>query len=210
MLKVILGKKLGMSQIFDREGKPLPVTMIEAGPCYVSAIRTKEKDGYSALQLGFGQAKRLTKPEEGRLKKLKIPVKLKYFREFRVDEEVVAKMKVGDQIDVSNFQVGDKVSVTGISKGKGFAGTIKRHGFARGPETHGSDHQRRPGSIGSMFPQRVVKGKKMAGHMGQERVTIKGLQVVSVLPERNIMMVKGAVPGSRKALLMIKGERKND
>lgn len=207
MLKMILGEKLKMSQIFDKDGKPIPVTVVKAGPCYVTAVRTKEKDGYEAVQLGYGQAKKLKKPEEGRLKKIKVEEKLKYFREFRVENsEEIEKIKEGDKIDVSVFQEGEKVTVSGISKGKGFAGVIKRHGFARGPETHGSDHHRRPGSIGSMFPQRVVKGRKMPGHMGVERVTVKGLEIVKIIPETNILMIKGAVPGPRKGLLEIKKE----
>jgi len=206
MIKAILGEKLGMSQIFDKEGKPVPVTVIKAGPCYITGIKTQENDGYEAVQLGFGQAKRLTKPEEGRLKKAKIKEKLKYFREFKIEDiEVLKNLKLGEKIDVSVFQEGDKVMVSGISKGKGFAGVIKRHGFSRGPETHGSDHHRRPGSIGSMFPQRVIKGRKMPGHMGAERITIKGLKVAKVLPETDILLIKGAIPGPKKGLIEIRG-----
>uniref|UniRef100_A0A7V3JA09 Large ribosomal subunit protein uL3 n=1 Tax=candidate division CPR3 bacterium TaxID=2268181 RepID=A0A7V3JA09_UNCC3 len=205
-MKAILGEKLGMSQIFDKEGKPVPVTVIKAGPCYITGIKTQENDGYEAVQLGFGQAKRLTKPEEGRLKKAKIKEKLKYFREFKIEDiEVLKNLKLGEKIDVSVFQEGDKVMVSGISKGKGFAGVIKRHGFSRGPETHGSDHHRRPGSIGSMFPQRVIKGRKMPGHMGAERITIKGLKVAKVLPETDILLIKGAIPGPKKGLIEIRG-----
>jgi large subunit ribosomal protein L3 len=206
MIKAILGEKLGMSQIFDKEGKPVPVTVIKAGPCYITGIKTQENDGYEAVQLGFGQAKRLTKPEEGRLKKAKIKEKLKYFREFKIEDiEVLKNLKLGEKIDVSVFQEGDKVMVSGISKGKGFAGVIKRHGFSRGPETHGSDHHRRPGSIGSMFPQRVIKGRKMPGHMGAERITVKGLKVAKVLPETDILLIKGAIPGPKKGLIEIRG-----
>jgi len=205
MIKAILGEKLGMSQIFDKDGKPIPVTVVKAGPCYVTDIKTLKDDGYEAVQLGFGQAKRLKKPEEGRLKKAKIKEKLKYFREFKIEDiEALKTLKLGEKIDVSVFQAGDKVMVSGISKGKGFAGVIKRHGFSRGPETHGSDHHRQPGSIGSMFPQRVIKGRKMPGHMGVERVTVKGLKVVKVLPETNTLLIKGAIPGPKKGLIEIR------
>ena len=205
MLKAILGEKLKMTRIFDKDGKPIPVTVLKAGPCYITAIKTKEKDGYEAVQLGFGKAKRLKKPEEGHLKKAKVEDKLKHLKEFEITGVDINSKKIGDRVDVSVFKEGDKVTISGISKGKGFAGVIKRHGFARGPETHGSDHHRRPGSIGSMFPQRVLRGKKMPGRMGYERVTVKGLEIMKVLSETNILMVKGAVPGPRKGLLEIRG-----
>jgi len=205
MIKAILGKKLKMSQVFDEKGKPIPVTVVEAGPCYVTAIKTKEKDGYEAVQIGYGKTKKLTKPEESHLKKAGIKEKLKNLREFRVkDSGTLKSLKPGDKIDVSIFKEGDKVTISGISKGKGFAGVIKRWGFARGPETHGSDHHRHPGSIGSMFPQRVLPGKKMPGRMGVEKITVKGLQIVKVLPGTNILMIKGAVPGPKKGLLEIR------
>lgn len=205
-MKFILGQKIKMSQVFDEKGRPIPVTIVQAGPCYVTAIKTKEKDGYNAIQIGYGEAKKLKKPIEGILKKLKIKEKLKNLREFKVeDEKMLENLKPGDKIEVSVFKEGDKVTVSGVSKGKGFAGVIKRWGFARGPETHGSDHHRRPGSIGSMFPQRVLKGKKMPGKMGRERVTIKGLEIVKIIPETNILMLKGGVPGARKSLLEIRG-----
>jgi len=206
MIKAILGEKLGMSQIFDKEGKPVPVTVVKAGPCYITDIKTLKDDGYEAVQLGFGQTKRLKKPEEGRFKKAKIKEKLKYFREFKIEDiEALKTLKLGEKIEASVFQEGDKVMVSGISKGKGFAGVIKRHGFSRGPETHGSDHHRQPGSIGSMFPQRVIKGRKMPGHMGAERVTVKGLKVVKVLPETDTLLIKGAIPGPKKGLIEIRG-----
>jgi len=205
MLKALLGKKIKMTQVFDETGKPVPVTVIKAGPCYVTGLSCKEKQGYDAVQLGFGESKKMTKPQIGRLEKVGIKKRLKYFREFQVeDSEVLKFLKLGSQIDTSVFNEGDKITVSGISKGKGFAGVIKRHGFARGPETHGSDHHRRPGSIGSMFPQRVVKGRKMPGHMGQRRVTIRGLKIIKIIPETNILIVKGAVPGNRGSLLEIK------
>lgn len=206
MIKAILGKKLKMSQIFDEKGRPVPVTIVKAGPCYVTQIKDEEKDGYKAVQLGYGTAKRLKKPEENHLKKAGVKEKLKYLREFVVEDvEALKALKMGDKIDVSVFKEGDKVAVSGISKGKGFAGVIKRWGFSRGPETHGSDHHRRPGSIGSMFPQRVWKGKKMPGRMGGERKTVKGLKVVRILPETNILMLKGAISGTKNGLLEIKG-----
>jgi large subunit ribosomal protein L3 len=206
MFKAILGKKIKMSQVFDEKGNVIPVTVVQAGPCYVTAIRTKEKDGYQAIQIGFGGTKKLTKPEEKHLEKAGIKEKLKHLREFEVgDEKVIKSLKTGDRIDISIFKEGDKITVSGISKGKGFAGVIKRWGFARGPETHGSDHHRRPGSIGSMFPQRVIKGKKMPGRMGGKRVTTKGLEIIRVIPETNILMIKGAVPGPRKGLIEIRG-----
>jgi len=178
---------------------------VKAGPCYITGIRTQKKDGYEAIQLGFGQAKRLKKPEEGRLKRFKIKEKLKYFREFKIkDVEALKTLKLGDKINASVFQEGDKVIISGTSKGKGFAGVIKRYGFSRGPETHGSDHHRKPGSIGSMFPQRVIKGRKMPGHMGAERITVKGLKVVKVLPETNTLLIKGAIPGPKKGLIEIR------
>lgn len=205
MLKALLGKKIGMSQIFDENGKRIPVTVIEAGPCFVTAIKTKEKDDYSAVQIGYEEGKKLKKPEIGHLKKAKIKEKLKNLREIRIEIETETELKPGDKIDVSVFKEGEKVTVSGISKGKGFAGVIKRWGFRRGPETHGSDHHRRPGSIGSMFPQRVLPGKKMPGRMGKERVTTKGLKIMKIEPERNLLLVKGAVPGAKKSLVEIKG-----
>jgi len=196
-----------MSQIFDKDGRPVPVTVISAGPCYVTAVKTKEKDGYLAVQLGYEKTKKLNKPEEGHLKKVQDKLKLKNLREFRVkNAEEIKEIKPGDEISVAVFKEGDRVKITGISKGKGFAGVIKRHGFARGPETHGSDHHRRPGSIGSMFPQRVLKGKKMPGHLGVQQVTLKNAQIVKVLPESQILMIKGAIPGPNKGLIKIQGQ----
>ena len=197
----IIGRKLGMTQIFRDNGEAQAVTAVEAGPCTVVQVRTVAREGYSAVQLGFGEAKRLKSPQRGHLKGLG---QFRYLREFRVDDaEAIA---VGDKVDVSLFQEGDLVDVTGISKGKGFAGVVKRHGFAGGPKTHGqSDRLRHPGSIGATTsPGRVFKGLRMAGHMGSERVTVRNLKVVKADPERNRLLLKGAVPGNRNGLLLIR------
>lgn len=208
-MKGILGKKVGMTQIFDEKGVVIPVTVIEAGPCYVTQKKTKEKDGYSAIQLGFEEipARKLNKPSRGHLDRSGTPP-LRYLREFRTDDD--NDLTEGQKIDVSIFEVGDLVDVTGISKGRGFAGTVKRHGFGGGPKTHGqSDRQRAPGAISAgSTPGRVFKGKRMAGRMGNERVTVSGLEVVMVDPERNMLLVKGSVPGAREGKLIVKGARK--
>jgi large subunit ribosomal protein L3 len=200
MVQGIIGRKLGMGQVFAENGKAEAVTAIEAGPCVVTQIKTRDKEGYNAAQLGFGQAKRLNSPQKGHLKKLG---QFEYLREFRVAD--TKKVKVGDKVDVGLFKEGDLVDVSGVSKGKGFAGVIKRHGFAGGPKTHGqSDRHRAPGSIGATTsPGRVLKGKRMAGHMGNNRVTVRHLQVYKADPERNLLLVKGAVPGARNGLLLI-------
>jgi len=198
-MKFILGKKLGMSQIFDKEGNQIPVTLVTAGPCKVVQIKTKEKDGYEAIQVGFEEIK-----SKKRIKKPLSHKPFKYLREFKGD---ISKYKVGDKINVSIFQEGDIVKISGISKGKGFQGVVKRWGFSGLPASHGTKHEARaPGSIGSRFPQRVIKGKKMPGRMGGERVTIKNLKVVKVDSENNLLAIKGAVPGRRGTLLEIKGE----
>ena len=208
-MKGILGKKVGMTQIFDESGEVIPVTVIEAGPCFVVQKRTVERDGYSAIQLGFEEVKpkRLTKGQLGHLRKRNIPP-LRYLREVRVSDP--EEYEEGQKITVGIFNVGERVDVVGTSKGRGFAGTIKRHGFKRQPKTHGqSDRERAPGSIGATTtPGRVFKGKRMAGHMGNARVTAQNLQVVLVDPERNLLAVKGAVPGARNGLLIIKEARK--
>lgn len=195
-MKFILGLKLGMAQVFDEEGKVIPVTLIEAGPCIVTQIKTKEKDGYQAVQIGF---KKIEKPKKIKKPLLKKP--FKYLREFKNGE-----YKPGQKIEVSIFKEGEKVSVSGVSKGKGFAGVVKRWGFAGRPKTRGTKHEERaPGSIGASTPSRVVKGRKMAGRMGFERVTVRNLKVVKVVPENNIIALKGAVPGRRGTLLEIRG-----
>jgi large subunit ribosomal protein L3 len=196
----IIGKKVGMTQVFRDNGKMEAVTLIEAGPCTVTQVKTADKEGYDAIQLGFGQAKRLTKAEQGHIKELG---KFRYLREFSIADP--KSVKVGDKIDVNVFQTGDVVNVAGISKGKGFAGVVKRHHFKGGPKTHGqSDRWRAPGSIGSTTtPGHVVKGMRMAGHMGLERVTARRLEVLKADPEKNLLLVIGAVPGNRNGLLLI-------
>ena len=206
MSKAILGRKLGMTQIFTEEGQVVPVTVIEAGNNVVIQNKTTESDGYNAVQLGFGEIKEkhLTKPLKGRFEKAGVePVK--YIREMRL--AAPSEYKVGDKIGVDIFEAGQLVDVTGISKGKGFAGTVKRHGFARGPMGHGSKSHREPGSTGAMISGhggRVLKGKKLPGHMGSERVTVQRLTLVKVDADRNLLLIKGAVPGPKKGLLMIK------
>ena len=201
MLQGIIGRKLGMTQIFRDNGEAEAVTAIEAGPCAVIQVKTAAKEGYNAVQLGFGEAKRLKAPQRGHLKGLG---QFKYLREFRVDDTEV--VKVGDTVDVSLFEEGDMVDVTGVSKSKGFAGVVKRHGFAGGPKTHGqSDRHRHGGSIGATTsPGRVFKGTRMPGHMGNERVTVRHLEVLGADPDRNLLLVKGAVPGNRNGLVLIK------
>jgi large subunit ribosomal protein L3 len=200
MIQEIIGRKLGMTQIFRDNGKAEAVTAVEAGPCVVVQVKTEAKEGYNAAQLGFGKAKKLKSPQKGHLKELG---EFKYLREFRLDD--TKGVNVGDSVDVSLFQEGDLVDVTGVSKGKGFAGTVKRYGFAGGPKTHGqSDRHRAPGSIGAgASPGRVLKGTHMAGHMGNERVTIRKLEVLKTDPEHNLLLVKGAVPGAKNGLLLI-------
>lgn len=200
MFPGIIGKKIGMTQLFRGDGEKV-VTAIEAGPCVVTQVKTKEKDGYNAIQLGFGEAKRLNSPEKGHLKGLGL---FKYLREFRVED--VSGFTPGQKVDVDMFKPGDLVDVIGTSKGKGFAGVVKRHHFAGGPKTHGqSDRHRAPGSVGATtFPGRVLKGTRMAGHMGNARVTVRNLKVVEVDPARHLLLVKGAVPGSRNGLVLIR------
>jgi len=200
-IKGILGRKLGMTQIFDEDGNLEAVTAIEAGPCFVSQIKTQARDGYNAVQLGFGEINRLNSPEKGHLKG--VGHQLKYLREFRVNEP--SSVKIGQKMDVSIFQKGDRVDITGASKGKGFAGVVKRHHFGGGPKTHGqSDRHRAPGSIGgTTFPGRVLKGTRMAGHMGNSRVTVRNLKVIEADPGRNLLLIRGAVPGAVNGLLLI-------
>jgi large subunit ribosomal protein L3 len=203
MIKGMVGRKLGMTQIFDDTGLVHPVTVIECGPNVVTQIRTKEKDGYEAVQLGFGQDKRLNKPERGHLKPSGYE-NLGDLREVKADD--VGDFEVGQVIQADTFSVGELVDVTGTSKGRGFQGGVKRHGFHGGPKTHGqSDRHRAPGSIGaSATPGRVLKGMRMAGHMGHERVTVQNLKVLRVDTERNLLLVEGSVPGHNKALVLIR------
>jgi len=209
MMKGLIGKKIGMTQIFDESGLAVPITLIEAGPCYVTQVRQPERDGYNAVQLGFGEAKpkHLTGGQLGHLKTSELPP-LKFLREFRVKDSDVNE---GDKLEVGEvFSVGDQVDVVGTSKGKGFQGAVKRHGFRGGPRTHGqSDRQRATGSIGmGTTPGRVFKGKRMPGHMGSERVTIQNLQVAYIDPDRNLLGVRGAIPGPKGGVVMIKEARK--
>lgn len=205
MKKFILGKKVGMTQIFDEEGLLVPVTVIEAGPMTVIQKKNPETDGYSSIKVAFGDVKekRINKPQKGVFTKLKISPK-KYMKEFRIDN--LEQYEVGQEIKVNEmFENGDHVDVTGTSKGKGFAGAIKRHGFRRGKETHGSKYHRRVGALAACAdPGKVYKGRKLPGHMGVERVTIQNLDIVRVDGERNLVLVKGAVPGAKGGLLMIK------
>jgi large subunit ribosomal protein L3 len=208
MFKGLIGKKLGMTQVFDENGAAVPVTLIEAGPCFVTQIRLNEKDGYSAVQLGFNEikTKKLTGGELGHLKRNNLPP-LKYLREFITSKPEV---KEGDKVDVSQFEKGKRVDVIGTSKGKGFAGAVKRYHFKGGPKTHGaSDRLRAPGSRSSTTtPGRVFKGARGPGHMGDERVTAQNLKVVIVDVEKNLLGVNGSVPGPRGSLLIIKEARK--
>ena len=209
MKKALIGRKVGMTQIFDEEGKVIPVTAIEVGPCTVTQITTVEQDGYTAVQLGFGDVKerKLNKPELGHLSKNKLAPK-KYLREFRLDS--VEGMKVGDELKADVFAVGDKVDIQGTSKGKGFQGVIKRHGQSRGPMGHGSMYHRRPGSMGpTSTPGRVFKGKKLPGHMGAQTISIQNLEVVRVDLDKNVILVKGSVPGAKGAILKLKSSVKS-
>jgi len=197
----IIGKKLGMTQIFRENGQAEAVTAIEAGPCTVVQVKTVPKEGYHAAQLGFGEAKRRKSSQRANLTE---PVQFKYLREFRLDDDE-AVIEVGQRVDTGLFKAGDLVDVTGVSKGKGFAGTVKRHHFAGGPKTHGqSDRHRAPGSIGATTtPGRVFKGMRMAGHMGNKRVTTLNLEVFEADPARNLLLIRGAVPGAKNGLLLI-------
>ncbi len=196
----ILGRKVGMTQIFAEDGTMVPVSVVSVEPNTVTALRTVERDGYTAVQVGAGTARKLTKPRLGQLKGLP---RVRNAREFRLDD--ASGYEIGQTLDVSLFTAGDSVDVTGVSKGKGFAGTIKRHHFRRGPETHGSDSHRQPGSIGGgTSPGKVFKGTPMAGRMGNDRVTVKQAQIVRVDAERALLLVKGPVPGPRNSLIMVR------
>ena len=207
MNKGLIGKKVGMTQIFDESGKVIPVTAIEAGPCVVAQVKTEETDGYTAIQLGFGDVKenKVNKPEKGHFTKVNVTPK-KHLREFRVDS---VEVNVGDELKADVFAAGDKIDIQGTSKGKGFQGVIKRHGQSRGPMGHGSMYHRRPGSMGpTSTPGRVFKGKKLPGHMGVQTVTIQNLEVVKVDLDKNIILVKGSVPGAKGAILKLKSSVK--
>ncbi|MAF59382.1 MAG: 50S ribosomal protein L3 [Candidatus Pacebacteria bacterium] len=201
-MKFILGTKQYMTQVFDEEGRVHPVTVLDAGPMVVTQIKDDEKDGYSAVQVGYGDRneKNINKPLKGHLKDLGL---FRYLREFRGTGE----HKKGDKVDVSAFEKGDVVEVSAVSKGKGFQGTVKRHGFHGGPRSHGQKHsERAPGSIGATGPQRVFKGKKMSGRMGTDRVTVKNLKVLSADKEKNQLIIKGAIPGRRGTLVEVRGK----
>jgi large subunit ribosomal protein L3 len=196
----VIGRKLGMTSVFAEDGTMVPVSVLSVEPNTVTYLRTVEVDGYTAVQIGAGTVKKPTQPRAGQLKDMP---KIRDTREFRVDD--TAGYEVGQTIDVSLFAEGDIVDVAGVSKGRGFAGTVKRHNFRRGPETHGSDSHRQPGSVGAgTFPGKVFKGTSMAGHMGAERVTIKKLTVVRTDTERNLLLVRGNVPGAPNALVMVR------
>ncbi|HEX6456588.1 MAG TPA: 50S ribosomal protein L3 [Solirubrobacterales bacterium] len=207
-MAAILGKKLGMTQVFKEDGTVVPVTVIEAGPCKVTAVRDSDRDGYQAVQLAFGEVKqgKLSKAEEGHLKKADAPP-MRHLVEFR-DEDLGAEEegpKVGDDVTVAGFEPGQRVKVAGISIGKGFQGGIKRHNFSRGPVTHGSHNVRAPGSIGaSAFPARVFKGMRMPGQMGNKRVTQRGLEIADIDAERNLLLIKGSVPGARNGIVEVR------
>ena len=202
-MKTLLGTKIGMTQILGEDGVAVPVTLIQAGPCTVTQVKTAEKDGYTAVQIGYGEGKNLSNAVAGHVRAAKVTPKV--IREVRL-QTLTDEVKVGDAFDVSVFTLGDSVDVTGISKGKGFAGTVKRHNFNTSKKTHGGNgNVRKPGSIGSMFPQKVFKGKRMAGQMGHEQVTVKNLTVAYIDQANNLIGLKGAVPGPRRGIVTIGG-----
>ena len=208
MEKAIMGKKLGMTQIFDESGKFIPVTVVEAGPCVVVQKKTAKNDGYEAIQVGFGELKEKhsNKPSKGHFDKANVALK-KNVKEMRLSS--IESYNVGDEIKADIFNEGDKIDVTGTSKGKGYAGTIKKDGTHRGPMTHGSGYHRGPGSMGACSsPSRVYKGKALPGHMGSNKVTVQNLDVVKVIADKNLLLVKGAVPGPKGGILMIKNSVK--
>ena len=217
-MKALLGTQLGMTQVFDETGNVARVTLIQAGPCTVTQVKTTAVDGYNAVQLGFGEAKHQRRPQLGHLKTAN--VNSKTLQEVRLDDinpkhpkarvqqasnDAAMALEVGAKLDVTTFEVGDDVQVTGTSKGKGFAGTIKRHNFSRGPKTHGSRNYREPGSIGAGYPQHVMKGMRMAGRVGHDQVTVKGLKVMIVDVEQNIIGISGAIPGPKRGTVMVRG-----
>lgn len=204
-MKALLGTKIGMTQVIGEDGVTIPVTLIQAGPVTVTQVKSVEIDGYNAVQVAYGEGKNLSKAVAGHVKPAGVTPK--ELREFRLDE--LGEIKVGDTFNVEQFTLGDSVDATGISKGKGFAGTIKRHNFKRHRKTHGGKgNTRKPGSIGSMYPQKIFKGKRMAGHMGAEQVTVKNLTVAYISVADNLIGVKGAVPGPKKGLIVINGGTK--
>ncbi|MFH2068122.1 MAG: 50S ribosomal protein L3 [Candidatus Omnitrophota bacterium] len=203
----ILGVKIGMTRVFNEAGAPVPVTVVQAGPCPVVQQKQPEKEGYSALQIGFGKVRRPVKSIVGHFKKSGLEQACRFLREFLVEAPELEKFSVGSQIKVDIFAAGEKVSVSGVSIGKGFQGVVKRHGFAGGPATHGSMSHRAPGSIGGSNPDRVPKGRRMGGRMGGKMITVHNLEVVRVDTEKNLLLLKGAVPGAEEGLLEIKKRR---
>ena len=205
--KAILGIKVGMTQIFDESGKAVPVSVVEAGPCAVLQKKNVDNEGYNAIQVGFYnlKEKKATQPLKGHFKKANVKP-MRFVREFRVEN--ADNFELGQEITADTFTPGEIVDVIGTSKGKGFAGGVKRHNFARGSMGHGSKYHRRPGSLGAKGPARVFKGRKMPGHMGRNRVTVQGLEVVKVYPEKNLILIKGAIPGPKKGLVIIKNSVK--
>ncbi len=200
----LLGKKMGMTSVFAPDGRMIPVTVLQVGPCVVTQVKTKETDGYTAVQLGFDEipVQKLNKPLAGHVKKAS-ENGFRVLREFRIESE--ESPEIGAALQADMFAIGDKINVSGISKGRGFQGTIKRHGFSRGSETHGCRNHRKPGSIGnSAWPAKVIKGKKMPGHMGVARNTVKNLTVVDIRPDQNIIMVKGAIPGPKTGVVEVR------
>lgn len=208
MKKAIIGKKVGMTQIFDENGRVIPVTVVEAGPCVVVQKKTVETDGYDAIQVGFGELreKLVNKPRKGHFAKAGVSLR-RTLKEFRMED--VANYNVGDEIKVDTFEIGDKVDVSGLSKGKGFQGTIKRWNASRGPMSHGSKFHRAPGSMGAASdPSRTFKNKRMPGHMGAKNTTVLNLEVVKIMPEKNIILIKGGIPGPNKGTVVIRNSVK--
>lgn len=198
-MKAILAQKILMTRIFDESGKQIPVTLIKKEKSAVTQIKTLEKDGYKAIQVGGGSKKKLNKPEIGHLKKSGSEIKPRILFEVKTEKDFA----LGDDLDINQFKEGESICVTGVSKGKGFAGTVKRHNFNTGPKTHGSHNYRQPGSIGSTYPERVVKGRRMAGHMGAERTTLKSVKIVKIDAEKQEMLILGAVPGPKKSSILV-------
>ena len=196
-MKAIIGRKIGMTRIYTEEGNAVPVTLVVAEPNTVTQIKTEEKEGYNSVQIALEDKKKINKPQAGHLAKAKI--KSRVLKEFNLEGE----NQVGSKIDLTLFKKGDLINVTSISKGKGFAGTVKRHHFHLGPKTHGSNNYRQPGSIGSMYPQRVIKGRRMAGHLGSQKSTVKNIKIADINPEQNVLMLNGAVPGPNKGIVYI-------
>ncbi len=200
MTKFILAKKIGMTQIYQND-KIVPITVLESDGIFVTQIKTKEKDGYNAIQVGFGKKNKISKALKNHLKGLG---NLAWLKEFKIDESEINNFKVGDKIDLSIFQEGEKAKIVGTTKSKGFQGVVKRHGFHGGPKTHGQKNRlRAPGSIGPTFPQHVIKGRKMAGRMGGDRMTLKNVKIIKIIPEKNLICLKGAIPGKRGDLVEI-------